>query len=92
MRARLDTYAHTHENRPMIQLDEPILEFLRRRLNEHKGMWPMIAAETGVNYDMVAKIAQGIRDNPVLSNVQPLLDWFEARDEMLAKLGKTASA
>jgi hypothetical protein len=92
MRACLDTYAHTPDNRSMLQLNEPIIEFLRRRLNEHKGMWPMISKETGVEYDTLAKIAQGVRTNPGLSNIQPLLDWFEARDEMLAKLGKTASA
>lgn len=76
----------------MLQLNEPIIDFLRRRLNEHKGMWRLIHEETGVAYDMICKIAQGVRDNPVLSNIQPLLDWFEARDEMLQKLRKTASA
>jgi hypothetical protein len=76
----------------MIQLPEPILPYLQRRLNEHKGMWPKIAEETGLNYDMVAKIAQGLRPNPVLSNIQPLLDWFVARDEMLEKLKKSAAS
>lgn len=70
---------------------EPILDFLSRRLNEHKGMWPKIEAQTGVDYDAIARIAQK-RTNPVLSNVQPLLDWFEAWDEMQAKLKHKASA
>jgi hypothetical protein len=72
-------------------MTEPIIEFLSRRLNEHKGMWPKISEETGVEYDTIAKIAQKRRTNPVLSNVQPLVDWFEARDEMLAKLRKPAA-
>lgn len=77
----------------MLQLSEPILEFLVRRLNEHKGMWPKIEEETGVKHDRIAKLAQRRRTNPGLqTTVQPLLNWFEARDEMLAKLRKTVAS
>ena len=64
----------------MIQLNEPIMEYIRRRLNEHKGEWPVIHRESGVEYDRIAKMAQGRATNPTLENVQPLLDWFAAWD------------
>lgn len=81
----LDTYARRPENRRM---PEPIIDFLVRRLNEHKGVWPKISEETGVEYDTIAKIAQRRRPNPRLSNVQPLLTWFQAKDEMMARIEK----
>ena len=77
----LDTYAHTPDNRSMIQLNEPIIEYVRRRLNEHKGEWPVIHRESGVEYDRIAKIAQGRAKNPTLAKIQPLVDWFAAWDE-----------
>ncbi len=71
---------------------ETIFEYVSRRLNEHKGMWPQIAKESGVNYDKIAKIAQRRSTNPTLANVQPLVDWFAGRDAAMAKLHKSAAA
>ena len=65
---------------------ESILDYLTRRLIEEKGNWPQISKDSGVEYNTIAKIAQGVRTNPTIANVQPLLNWFEARDEMLRKL------
>ena len=60
---------------------EPIIVYVRRRLNEFKGIWPRIRDATKVEYNTIAKIAQGVRTNPTLSTVQPILDWFEAKDK-----------
>ena len=71
-------------------MKEPIIVYLRRRLNEFKGMWPTIQRDIDGEYNTMAKIAQGVRTNPTLDTVQPLLDWFEARDKVPkpAKRGK----
>ena len=61
-------------------LSEPILAYVRRRLEEFRGQWPIIHEDTGVEYDTIAKIARGERPNPELKNIQPLIDWFLARD------------
>lgn len=73
-------------------MDEPILNYVTRRLHEYKGNWPQISKDTGVGYDTITKIAQGVRDNPTIDSLQPLIDWFAARDEMLAKLDKKTAA
>jgi hypothetical protein len=91
MRARLDGHAHMPENR-LMESNEPIIEHLVRVLNEHKGIWPKIAEETGVHYDKIAKIAQRRRVNPGLQDTQKLLNWCVAREEMVAKLQRAASA
>ena len=67
-------------------MDEPILEYVRRRLQEHKGEWAMISRDTEVDYSIVARIAQGINQNPTIANLQPLVDWFAAKDAMLEQL------
>lgn len=69
-------------------MTEPMLDYVVRRLNEHKGEWPRIEKDTGVDYDTIAKIAQGARTNPTIENLQPLYDWCVARDEMTARLSR----
>lgn len=66
--------------------NEPILEYLKRRLNDAKGEWPKIAEASGVPYDTIAAIAQGERENPTLRSVQPLLNYFHELDAMLTRL------
>lgn len=73
-----------------VTTSEPIIDYLRRRLEEFRGQWPQIAKDTGVEYSIIARIARGENENPELKNIQPLLDWFVARDEMVEKLRKSA--
>lgn len=67
-------------------MEEPILDYVSRGLNEHKGQWPAIARDTGVDYSTICKIAQGVRANPTIANLQPLMDWLRARDAMLEQV------
>lgn len=75
---------------PLVAADESILAYVKRRLEEFKGQWPTIAAETGVPYGTINNIASGKSENPELASVQPLIDWFHARDEMREKLRRRA--
>lgn len=72
-------------------MDEPIIDFLQRRLAEARGDWPQIASDSGVPYGTVVNIAQGKVTNPTLVNVQRLIDYFRAKDTMLASLKKEAA-
>lgn len=73
-------------------MDEPILEYVKRRLDEFRGEWPTIARESGVNYWTVLNIASGKSPNPEVQNLQPLIDWFAAKDAMLKQLHERAGA
>jgi hypothetical protein len=73
-------------------MNEPILDYVRRRLNEHKGEWPTIHKESGVEYDRIAKIAQGRATNPTMENIQPLIDWFSNRDEKIGRMIESAKS
>jgi len=53
-----------------------LLEFVRRRLESSKGTWPAIAEATGVPYDTITKIAQGTIEDPGVSKVQKLANYF----------------
>lgn len=70
--------------------EEPVLDYVKRRLEEYRGDWPTIADESGVNYWTLLNIASGKSLNPEISNLQPLIDWFHAKDAMLAKLKMVA--
>jgi hypothetical protein len=65
-------------------MQEPILDYVRRRLEEFRGQWPTISQESGVAYDTIAKLARGERPNPELKTLQPLIDWFNAQDAKAA--------
>lgn len=65
---------------------EPILAFVIRRLQESRGYWPQIALATGVPYFTITNIVQGKVDDPRVSTMQKLYDYFNARDAEAAKL------
>lgn len=65
---------------------EPILAYVRRRLNDARGEWPRIAERTKLPYDTIAKTAQGKRPNPTLDTVQPIIDYFRELDAMVERL------
>lgn len=73
-------------------MNEPILEYVKRRLEEFKGQWKRIHEDTQVPYATIANIVYGRSTNPELDTIQPLIDWFQARDEMVAKLRKSNAA
>jgi hypothetical protein len=59
--------------RPM----ESIMDYLKRKLREAgPARWEAIAAEAGVAKTLPRKIAYDDRDNPGVSTIQPLLDYF----------------
>lgn len=66
--------------------DEPILDYVVRRLNAARGDWPRIAEQTGVPYGTVVNIAQAKSTNPTIHSLQPLLDYFAAFDAMVEGL------
>jgi predicted transcriptional regulator len=55
---------------------EPILSFVRRRLDEVRGHWVEVSRESGVPYHTLTKIAQGQVPDPRISTVQRLVDYF----------------
>jgi len=56
---------------------EPILTFVRRRLDESRGEWVEISRVSGVPYHTLTKIAQGATPNPRIETVQRLVDHFK---------------
>lgn len=55
---------------------EPILTFVRRKLEESRGSWVEVSRVSGVPYHTLTKIAQGQVDDPRISTVQRLVDYF----------------
>lgn len=55
---------------------EPILTFVRRKLDESRGTWGEVAQVSGVPYHTLTKIAQGQVPDPRISTVQRLVDYF----------------
>ena len=58
---------------------QPIVEYLQTRLREAgPRRFGRIAAEAGVAESLLPKLAYGMRDNPRVGTIQPLLDYFDA--------------
>lgn len=66
-------------------VEEPILTFVKRRLEAARGSWPHIAESTGVPYFTITNIVQGKSVDPRVSSLQPLVDYFRARDAEAAR-------
>lgn len=73
-------------------VEEPILMFVKRRLEESRGYWPAIATATGVPYFTITNIIQGKVEDPRVSTLQKLVDYFRARDIEAAELKARAAA
>lgn len=66
---------------------ESIIDYLKRRLREAgPGRWEPIAEVAKVAKTLPRKIAYGDRENPGVSTVQPLIDFFAAVDRGEANL------
>lgn len=53
---------------------KPMLPFVIEELAKRKGDWRKIAADSGVPYSTLCKIAQGHTKDPGVSQVQMLYD------------------
>lgn len=57
----------------------PIIDYLQTRLKEAgPRRFARIAQEAGVSVSLLPKLAYGMRDNPRVQTIQPLLDYFQA--------------
>lgn len=64
---------------------EPIIDYLKRKLNEAgPAAWDEIARDTGVAKSLPRKIAYGDRCNPGVGKIQPLVSYFQAREQKVA--------
>lgn len=63
------------------QSTEQIMVCVRKQLTEAKGEWPEIVKATGVPYDTLAKLHQGVTQNPRLATITPLIQAFKRRQE-----------
>ena len=59
---------------------ESLLDFVRTRLSEQTGSWPLVARESGVPYSTVKKIALGETPNPGVITVEKLARYFRDRE------------
>lgn len=60
-------------------MDQPIFDYVLERLESSKGRWPTVAAESGVPYKTLTKIAQREIRDPGVSHIQKLADYFRAQ-------------
>lgn len=64
---------------------EPMLDYVIRRLNETKGKHKVIANESGVPYKTLNKIVQRVTKNPGIDHIQCLHDYFRREEYKRAK-------
>jgi hypothetical protein len=60
---------------------ESIMDYLKRKLREAgPSRWEVIAGQAGVAKTLPRKIAYDDRENPGVTTIQPLLDFFQRVD------------
>lgn len=55
---------------------EPILDFVKRKLTENKGILTRVSRDCDVPYSTLMKISQGVITNPRIGTVQKISDYF----------------
>lgn len=65
-------------------MEAPIFEYVLQQLEISKGTWPRIAKETGIPYKTLVKVATGETEDPGVSIVQRLADYFRDRAKAAA--------
>ncbi len=65
-------------------METDILDYVLVKLEQSKGRWPAIAADTGVPYDTITKIAQRQIEDPKVSKLQTLANYFRAQEQAAA--------
>jgi predicted transcriptional regulator len=68
----------------LVMTTEPMLDSVLRSLDATRGRWPEIAKKSGVPYQTLTKIALGIVEDPRVSTVQSLFDYFAANPTLPA--------
>lgn len=63
---------------------ETMLDYVLRKLEESRGTWPDISEKTGVPYDTITKIAQRKIEDPKVSKLQTLADYFRDIEQTAA--------
>lgn len=62
-----------------IAASDDLLAYVLAQLNARRGRWPTIAIESGVPYDTITKIAQRQIEDPGVSKVQRLANYFRSQ-------------
>lgn len=62
-------------------MESPTLhQFVLTRLQESKGTWPEVATRTGLSVRTIRKIATGEIEDPGVSHIEKLANYFKARE------------
>lgn len=59
-------------------MDQPILDYVKEQLEQRRGDWPLISKTTGVPYFTITNIVQGKVEDPRISTIQKLYDYFRS--------------
>lgn len=65
-------------------MEHDLLSYVLAKLEETRGQWPAIAKEADVPYDTITKIAQRQIEDPKVSKLQKLANYFRAREAAAA--------
>lgn len=57
-------------------VEKTLLQYVLDELQARKGTWPKVAAETGLDYSWLTKLALGQINNPSVHKIQALADYF----------------
>lgn len=60
---------------------QQLMADLRKRLTDTKGEWRSLVKATGVPYDTVAKLHQGVTENPRLCTFVPLMQALQRHEQ-----------
>ena len=63
-----------------IRYMEAMLDYVIRHLDDTKGRWEQVAADSGVPFKTLNKIAYRVTADPRVSTVQKLHDYFQNED------------
>jgi hypothetical protein len=63
---------------------DDILAYVLAQLEASRGRWPTVAREAEVPYDTLTKIAQRQIEDPKVSKIQKLANYFKARERAAA--------
>lgn len=70
--------------KPRTAAEQPIFDYVMEKLVESKGRLPKVADESGVNYRTLQKIVQRETEDPGVSIIQKLADYFRAKEKAAA--------
>jgi predicted transcriptional regulator len=60
--------------------DANLLEYVRAKLEGSRGNWPAISEATGVPYFTITNLVQGKVEDPRVSTIQKLIDYFREQE------------